>query len=108
MQCFCASLFRLMRQATFDLNGTVDRHNCVYWSSENLEVRIDKAMNLPELSVWCGVSSRGVVGSFFFEGTVTGAAYLNILQESIVSTVRQLYGDEDKWYQDGEIPTLPS
>jgi len=31
---------------------------------------------------------------FFFEGTVIGAAYLNMLQES-VPTIRQLYGDED-------------
>jgi hypothetical protein len=36
------------------------------------------------------------MGSFFFEGRVTGAAYLTVLQESIVSAVLQLYGDEDK------------
>jgi len=37
------------------------------------------------------VSSRGVLGQFF-EGTVTGAVYLNMLQESIVPAVCQLYG----------------
>jgi len=42
-------------------------------------------------------------GGPFFEGTVTGAAYLNILQESIVPTVRQLYGD-DTWYQQEGAP----
>jgi hypothetical protein len=91
-------------EATFKLNGTVNRHNCVCWSSENQNVHVDKAVNLPGLSVWCGVSSRGVVGSFFFEGTVTGAAYLNMLQEDIVPAVCQLYGDEDVWYEQGGAP----
>jgi hypothetical protein len=77
----------------------------VYWSSENPNVHVDTAVNLPGLSVWCGVSSRGVVGPLFFEGTVTGAAYLNMLQEDIVPAVRQLYGVEDMWYQqDGALP----
>jgi len=44
------------------------------------------------------------VGPFLFEGTVTGDAYLNMLQESIVSTVRQLYRDEDTWYQQDRAP----
>jgi hypothetical protein len=34
-------------EATFELNGTVNRYNCVYWSSENPNVRVDKAVNLP-------------------------------------------------------------
>jgi hypothetical protein len=41
----------------FKMNGTVNRHNCLYWSSENPNVRVDKAVNIPALSVWCGVSS---------------------------------------------------
>jgi hypothetical protein len=83
-------------------------HNCVYWSCENLNVHIDKALNLPSLSVWCGVSSRGVVVLFFFEVTVIGAAYLKMLQESIVPVVRQLYGYEDVVSTRLGTPTLPS
>jgi hypothetical protein len=44
------------------------------------------------------------VGPFFFEGTVTGAAYIIMPQESIVPAVRQLYGDEDMWYQQDGAP----
>lgn len=69
-----------------------------YSSSKNLNVHVNKAVNLPRLSVWFDVSSWDVVRPFF-EGTVTLAAYLNILQESIVSAARHLYGDEDTWYQ---------
>jgi hypothetical protein len=31
---------------TFKLNGTVNRHNCTYWSSENPNTHVDKAVNL--------------------------------------------------------------
>jgi len=41
-------------EAQFKLNGTVNRHNCVYWAPENLHVRVGKAINLPggECLVW--------------------------------------------------------
>lgn len=59
-------------EATFNLIGTVNRHNCVYWAQENPHVTEEGAVNLPGISVLCGLSSRGVIGPFFFEATVTG------------------------------------
>nr|CAI5830231.1 unnamed protein product [Callosobruchus analis] len=66
-------------EAQFKLNGTVNRHNCVYWCEENPHVTIEKAVNLPGVNVWCGLSSRGLIGPFRFEGTVTGINYLTCL-----------------------------
>jgi hypothetical protein len=48
----------------------------MYWSSENPNIHVDKVVNLPGLTVWCGVSSTVL---YFFEGTVTGAEYLIML-----------------------------
>ncbi|GFQ76014.1 DUF4817 domain-containing protein [Trichonephila clavata] len=42
--------------AQFKLNGTVNRHNCVYWGEENPHITIEKAVNLPGVNVWCGLS----------------------------------------------------
>jgi len=82
---------------------------CVHWSSENSNFHIDKTVTFLGLLVWCGVSSRGIVGPLFFEGTVSVAVYLSVLQEPTAPTAGQLYGDEDMWYQqDGAPPTLPS
>jgi hypothetical protein len=83
---------------TFKISGTVNQHNYVYWSSENPNIHVDKAVNLPGLSAWCDVLAGGTVGPFFFEGTVTHAAYLSMLQESIVPAIHQLYGNGDMWY----------
>ena len=91
-------------EAQFKLKGTVNPHNCVYWSSENPHIHLEKDVNLPGLTVWCGLSSRDLSGPFLFEGTVTGALYLDMLQTSILPAIRELYGDESFYLQDGAPP----
>jgi len=36
----------LSDEAQFELNGTVNLHNCIYWAPENLHVHVGKAVNL--------------------------------------------------------------
>ncbi|UYV66924.1 hypothetical protein LAZ67_4003355 [Cordylochernes scorpioides] len=92
-------------EAQFKLNGTVNRHNCVYWCEENPHITIEKAVNLPGVNVWCGLSSRGLIGPFRFEGTVTGINYLTMLADSIFPAIRALYGNDDFYFQlDGAPP----
>lgn len=91
-------------EAQFKLNGTVNRHNCVYWAPDNPHVHVDKAVNLPGLTVWCGLSSRGLIGPFFFEGTVTGHAYLDMLQTRILPAIQALYGNEMFYFQQDGAP----
>ena len=67
----------------FKLNGTVNRHNCVYWAEDNPHITVEKAVNLPGVNVWCGLSARGLIGPFRFEGTVTGETYRTMLADSI-------------------------
>ncbi|KAJ4429538.1 hypothetical protein ANN_21707 [Periplaneta americana] len=47
---------------TLKLNGTINRHNCVYWANENPHIFQEKTVNLPGVTVWCGLSSRGIIG----------------------------------------------
>ena len=54
--------------------------------------------------MWCGLSSRGLIGPFFFEGTVTSALYLNMLQTSILPAIQELYGDESFYLQQDGAP----
>jgi hypothetical protein len=51
------------------LSFTVSRHNCMYWATE------EQAVNLPGMSVRCGMSSRVILGPFLFETSVTDIAY---------------------------------
>jgi len=92
-------------EAQFKLNGTVNRHNYVYWAPENPHVHVEKEVNLPGLNIWCGLSVRGLIGPFFFEGNVTGQVYLDMLRTSILPEIRTLFGN-DRFYfqQDGASP----
>jgi len=90
-------------EAQFKLNGTVNRHNCVYWALENLHVHVGKEVNLPGVNVWCGLSAGGLIGPFF-EGTVTGKAYLEMLRSSILPAVRALYENSEVFYQQDGAP----
>jgi hypothetical protein len=38
-------------EETFKLNGTVNRHNFVFWASENQHMHLDKAANFPGVTV---------------------------------------------------------
>ncbi|PSN47232.1 hypothetical protein C0J52_16550 [Blattella germanica] len=62
----------------FNFNGTVNRHDYVYWAPENPHVRVDNAVNLQGVHVWCGLSSRGLIGAFLFDATITGEVYLEM------------------------------
>ena len=57
-------------EATFKLNGTINRHDCVYWANENPYIVEEKTFELPGVAVWY-LSCRGLIGPYFFEETVT-------------------------------------
>jgi len=91
-------------EASFKPNGTFNRHNCVYWSHENPHVTEEQAINLPEISVWCGLSSREMTGPFSFEATITDTSYLKTLQENIMSCISDLFSNDCYFQHDGPPP----
>jgi hypothetical protein len=93
-------------EATFKLNGAINHHNCMYWALDNPHVTEQCHVNLPGITVWCGLTSEGLLGPFFFDSTLTGATYLNLLQEAIMPGLRDLFGNDVRFYlqQDGAPP----
>ena len=67
-------------EATFKLSGHINRHNCVYWSHENPHLVLEKQNKQPGVTVWGAISTRGVIGPVFFDGTVNGENYLKCLE----------------------------
>ena len=39
-------------EATFKMNGYINRNNYVYWSTDNPNIVIEKELNLPGVTVW--------------------------------------------------------
>ena len=84
-------------EATFKLNGTINRHNCVYWANENPNIIEEKTINLPGVAVWCGRSSRGLIGPYFFEEIARGQTYLQML-EIMISHLNDVFENENEVY----------
>lgn len=89
-------------EAMFKLNGHINRHNCVYWDSFNPLVTIEKEVNSPGVMVWAGISSQGIIGPMFFDGTCTASSYLALLKEQVWPQIQHQAEAEDLWFmQDG-------
>lgn len=52
-------------EAIFQINGRVNRHNCVYWADTNPHLIIEQEIHVPQVIVWGGIWSNGVAGPFF-------------------------------------------
>jgi hypothetical protein len=46
------------------LNGAINRHNWTYWALDNPRVMEQRHVNLPGITVWCGLTSEGLLGPF--------------------------------------------
>ncbi|CAF5082377.1 unnamed protein product, partial [Rotaria sp. Silwood1] len=66
-------------EAAFRMNTTVNRHNCTYWARENPHLRFEVPNMKEGVMVWCGMTSNGLVEPYFFNDTVTGPLYKEML-----------------------------
>jgi hypothetical protein len=91
-------------ESVFKMNGHVNRHNCVYWSSENPKIKIETEMNAPGVCCWAGIWTYGVIGPFFFDGNVSGQSYLAMLNEKMWPEVQQRTQVRRLWFQQDGAP----
>ena len=77
-------------EACFKLSGHVNRHNCVYWYDENPHLTMTTEMNQPGVTVWASLCSGGVIGPVFFERTVDGEIYLDMLRKTAVPRMQAM------------------
>ena len=59
----------------FNSNGSVNRYNCLHWSTDNPHVKFSVPNAEEGIMVWCGLSSNGLLSPCFFNETVTGSMY---------------------------------
>lgn len=100
-------------EATFCLNGFVNRHNCRYWSDHNPHWMIEHRTQHPQkLNVWAGIIGNHIIGPFFLDGNLTSIYYLDLLRNRIIPNLINLYHDQvndqilanDIWFQQDGAP----
>lgn len=64
-------------EATFRLNGEVNKQNYRYWAKENPHwYRESHTQYRQSVNVWAGIVGNKVIGPYFFDGSLTGQMYL--------------------------------
>lgn len=71
-------------ESMFHNSGTLNRHNCHYWATENPHwMRERPTQNLWNVNAWGGIIRNRTVGPYFIEGRLNGEGYLNILENNL-------------------------
>lgn len=79
-------------EATFFLNGTVNKQNCRYWAVENPHWMMEANTQYPQkLNVWAGIVGSRIIGPYFFDGTLDGEQYLDFLRYELIPTLAVLF-----------------
>lgn len=91
-------------ESRFHNNGTVNRHNCHYWSQENPHwIRETNFQYIWGINVWCGILNGQIIGPKFYEGTLNSQRYLQFIREELgeylenvpLETRREMYFQQD-------------
>jgi hypothetical protein len=64
----------------------------------------ERAINLPGVSVWCSLSSSGLIWPSFFEATVTSPAYLPMMQGNTIPLIKNLFLEKERYFQQDGAP----
>ena len=69
----------------------------MYWATDNPHMTIEQEVNLPGVTVWAAISSRGIIRPFFFDHAVNGSNYLDMLKEQFHPLVQdqQIHFQQD-------------
>lgn len=67
-------------EANFSNKGMINRKNVHYWSQENLFLTDPRnPQHQFSVNVWCGMIRSEIVGPVFYEGTLTGRRYVDLI-----------------------------
>lgn len=92
-------------EAHFHLTGYVNKQNYRYWADRNPNEVHERPLHSSKVTVWCAVSSHGVIGPYFFENeeritmTVTSDRYVEMLQSFVAPALNNFPQLHEAWFQ---------
>lgn len=95
-------------EATFHRSGFTNRHNFHYYDTQNPHVvLVQNYQHKWSVNVWGGIVNDYVIGPHFFEGHLTGAAFLDFLRNEFPRLIEHVpdFIKNQMWLQlDGAPP----
>lgn len=79
-------VFFMSDEATFQVSGNVNEHNCVFSSTDQTHEVRENTRSFLNVNLWCVISKFGVLGLHFIinDHIVTADFYLDMLPNFIV------------------------
>lgn len=78
-------------EASFALNGEVNRHNSRYWAKENPHWYREAHTQHPQrLNIWVGIIGNFIIGPFVINGNLNGMLYNDMLNNQIIPALNNL------------------
>ena len=82
-------------ECTFNINGRVNRQIVRFWGTEKPHVVVERSQNSPKVNVWVGMTSRFVIGPYFFEENgvavnINAERYSSMLSEFLIPKLKQM------------------
>ena len=80
-------------EAHFHLDGFINKQNCRIWSTESPKVKHQRKLNPSKCTVWSGITTYDIIGSFFSEDdddnavTVNGERYRTMLKDFVIHAI---------------------
>ena len=103
-------------EAHIYMNGYFNSKNCIHWGSTKPTDVVQKPLHPVKVTVWCAISSSGLLGPYFYEEngrnvTVNGIRYLDLLANKFFPELSSFTLDnllDPEWYfmQDGARPHI--
>lgn len=85
-------------ESSFFLNGTVNRHNCRFWSDENPHVFHEVHTQTPQkVNVWAGIFGDQIIGPIFIDDNLTGERYLRILEDLVYPRLIDIVENDERY-----------
>ena len=95
-------------ESHFQLSGFVNQQNFCYCSATNPTELHERPLHTSKVTVWCAISSFGIIGPYFFEDereksvTVTGPRYVHTMENFLgPELARHPVVEEMYFQQDG-------
>uniref|UniRef100_A0A914ZC01 Transposase n=1 Tax=Panagrolaimus superbus TaxID=310955 RepID=A0A914ZC01_9BILA len=92
-------------EANFHVCGGVNKEDFRYWSPINPLFHSAKPLHSPKVTVWAALNANGIVGPYFFPGTVGAQSYCQMLEEVFIPEIQNRPDfDTMLFQQDGAPP----
>jgi transposase len=89
-------------ECRFSMDRVVNKTDCVYYAIENPHYTISVTHTMKSCMAWCAISTKGIIGPFFFDATVTSKSYIEMLRSQYIPALKEKgHYDTARFQQDG-------